>query len=71
MSVIAGPCFHPQDEEIGGRCASVFLDTTEGTFRFDTGPSLLIFPKVYEEVMCDITDVRCRRKVLNRSAAGA
>jgi phytoene desaturase (3,4-didehydrolycopene-forming) len=41
---------YEQNDELGGRCTSAAVDVPDvGRFRFDTGPSLLLFPDVYKE----------------------
>lgn len=48
---------HEQNETVGGRCQSCVISLpgagpggTPGVFRFDTGPSLLLFKAKYEEI---------------------
>ncbi|GAX83530.1 hypothetical protein CEUSTIGMA_g10955.t1 [Chlamydomonas eustigma] len=57
-----------KNAEIGGRCQSLLLDVMKkcdnagasgqasihGTFRFDTGPSLLLFPEIYRKTFRDL-----------------
>ena len=38
-----------KNEQVGGRMQSESTETEVGTFRFDTGPSLLLFPDKYRE----------------------
>jgi len=43
-----------QNEQVGGRCQSLYTDTQKGRFRFDTGPSLLLFPDTYRETFASL-----------------
>ncbi len=46
--------------QLGGRCTSQDVHVPElGTFRFDTGPSLLLFPHVYERVGAEGRTAAC------------
>lgn len=38
-----------KNDSVGGRCQTEHVETPHGTFRFDTGPSLLLFPDVYRD----------------------
>jgi phytoene desaturase (3,4-didehydrolycopene-forming) len=38
-----------KNEVVGGRCHTEHINTPCGKFRFDTGPSLLLFPGTYRE----------------------
>jgi len=39
-----------KNDRIGGRCGSFTTTSTEGTFRHERGPSLLLLPQVYRDV---------------------
>ncbi|KAF5837922.1 phytoene dehydrogenase [Dunaliella salina] len=43
-----------QNEQVGGRCQSMYTETRKGIFRFDTGPSLLLFPGIYQETFASL-----------------
>ncbi len=45
-----------QAPEIGGKLGWLEVPTDEGTFRFDTGPSLLTMPQVFEELFAATGD---------------
>lgn len=48
------PTLHPPPQ-VGGRCQSVTVPVAgQGTFRFDTGPSLLLFPGTYRSTFQDL-----------------
>ena len=40
-------------EAIGGKAGEIERTTAAGTFRFDTGPSLLTYPEVFRELFAD------------------
>ncbi|KAL6754674.1 hypothetical protein V8C86DRAFT_2696089 [Haematococcus lacustris] len=43
-----------QGEKVGGRCQSQYVETKIGSFRFDTGPSLLLLPRVYDQTFASL-----------------
>jgi phytoene desaturase (3,4-didehydrolycopene-forming) len=45
------------NDEVGGRMNSQTLDTSLGSFRFDTGPSLLLLPRVYQTTLEELGNV--------------
>eukprot|EP00188_Purpureofilum_apyrenoidigerum_P002651 Plantae.Rhodophyta-Purpureofilum_apyrenoidigerum.ctg2712.p1 GENE.Plantae.Rhodophyta-Purpureofilum_apyrenoidigerum.ctg2712~~Plantae.Rhodophyta-Purpureofilum_apyrenoidigerum.ctg2712.p1 ORF type:complete len:508 (+),score=52.81 Plantae.Rhodophyta-Purpureofilum_apyrenoidigerum.ctg2712:163-1686(+) len=45
---------HEKNERLGGRLSETFIETAKGTYRFDTGPSLLLLPDVYRKTFADL-----------------
>src|SRR5690349_2650070 len=39
---------------VGGKLGRLVVDRPEGTYRFDTGPSLLTLPQVFDELFADL-----------------
>jgi len=42
------------NEQVGGRCQSMDVTAPSGTFRFDTGPSLMLFPRTYHDTFASL-----------------
>lgn len=43
-----------KENTVGGRLSELRLNTDAGSFRYDTGPSLLLLPEVYRQTFSDI-----------------